>query len=130
MGTVPRATLAALGCPGLVWSRAVGPKARISERANTTTSSWVVSEHLRSPEFGISFSSVSTVAEIESAISSLPIQDARRVADWLQEYLDAKWDKELDEDIAAGRLDALWEKAKTDIAAGRVKPLDEVLNHG
>jgi len=73
---------------------------------------------------------VSTVAEIESAISSLPIQDARRVADWLQEYLDAKWDKELDEDIAAGRLDALWEKAKTDIAAGRVKPLDEVLNHG
>ena len=73
---------------------------------------------------------MSTVAEIESAISSLPIQDARRVADWLQEYLDAKWDKELDEDIAAGRLDALWEKAKTDIAAGRVKSLDEVLNHG
>jgi hypothetical protein len=34
----------------------------------------------------------------------------------------------MDEDIAAGRLDALWEKAKSDIAAGRVKPLDEVIN--
>ena len=87
-------------------------------------------EHLRSLVFGINFSSVSTVVEIESAISSLPIQDARRVAEWLREYLDAKWDKELDEDFAAGRLDELWEKAETDIAAGRVKPLDEVLNHG
>jgi hypothetical protein len=40
----------------------------------------------------------------------------------LRDYLDAKWDKEMDEDIAAGRLDPLWEKAKADIAAGRVKP--------
>ena len=71
---------------------------------------------------------MSTVAEIESALSQLPVKDARAVADWLQEYLDAKWDKQMDEDIAAGRLDPLWEKAKADIAAGRVKPLDEVLN--
>jgi hypothetical protein len=71
---------------------------------------------------------MSTIAEIESAISALPDKDAWAVADWLQEYLDAKWDKEMDEDIAAGRLDALWEKAKSDIAAGRVKPLDEVIN--
>jgi hypothetical protein len=71
---------------------------------------------------------VSTVAEIESAISALPVQDARSVAGWLQDYLDAKWNKQMDEDIASGRLDPLWEKAKADIAAGRVKPLDEVLN--
>jgi hypothetical protein len=71
---------------------------------------------------------VSTIAEIESAISTLPVKDAHAVADWLQDYLDAKWDKEMDDDIAAGRLDPLWEKAKADIAAGRVKPLNEVLN--
>ena len=71
---------------------------------------------------------MSTVAEIESALSQLPVKDARVVADWLQEYLDAKWDKQMDEDIAAGRLDPLWEKAKANISAGRVKPLDEVLN--
>ena len=45
---------------------------------------------------------------------STATRKTRREADWLQEYLDAKWDKELDEDIAAGR----------------VKSLDEVLNHG
>jgi hypothetical protein len=62
----------------------------------------------------VNLSSMSTVAEIESAISTLPVKDAWSVANWLQEYLDAKWDKEMDEDIAAGR----------------VKPLDEVINHG
>lgn len=40
-----------------------------------------------------------------------------------------KWDQQIDRDIAAGRLDKLWEKAKADIAAGRVKSLDEIIRH-
>lgn len=74
------------------------------------------------------FSTMSTVVEIEKALQTLPVEDARKVADWLQNYLDDTWDKQVDRDIAAGRLDKLWDKAKTDIAAGRVKPLDEILN--
>jgi hypothetical protein len=83
---------------------------------------------LKSAALSANLFCVSTVAEIESAISTLPDKDAWTVADWLQKHLDAKWDKQMDEDIAAGRLDPLWEKAKADIAAGRVKSLDEVLN--
>ena len=86
--------------------------------------------HLPSFALAVNLFRVSTVAEIESAISTLPVKDAWSVASWLQDYLDAKWGKEMDEDIAAGRLDPLWEKAKADIAAGRVKLLDEVINHG
>ena len=71
---------------------------------------------------------MSTVAEIETALQKLPVDDAWKVADWLQEYLDVKWDRQIDADSADGKLDPLWEKAKADIAAGRVKPLDEVLN--
>jgi hypothetical protein len=71
---------------------------------------------------------MSTVVEIEKALQSLPVKDARQVAGWLQQYLDEAWDKQIDGDIAAGRLDKLWEKAKSDIAAGRVKPLDETIN--
>jgi hypothetical protein len=73
--------------------------------------------------------SVSTVAEIESAISTLPDKDAWTVASWLQKHLDAKWDKQMDEDIAAGRLDKLAEQAMEHYHAGRVKPLDEVIDH-
>lgn len=70
-----------------------------------------------------------SLVEIEKALQTLPVEDARKVAGWLQLYLDERWDKQIDGDIDAGRLDKLWEKAKTDIAAGRVKPLDEIVNN-
>ena len=72
---------------------------------------------------------MSTVGEIESALRALPVQDARAVAHWLQEYLDQKWDKQMDTDIATGRLDKLAEQALDRYRAGQVKPLDEVIDH-
>ena len=72
---------------------------------------------------------MSTVTEIESALRGLPVSDAREVAHWLQEYLDQQWDKQMDEDIAAGRLDKLAEQALDHHRAGQVKPLDEVIDH-
>lgn len=72
---------------------------------------------------------MSTVAEIESAIRNLSLDDARAVARRLQSYLDDLWDKQMDEDIAAGRLDRLADQALEHYRAGRVKPLDEVTDH-
>jgi hypothetical protein len=69
-----------------------------------------------------------TVVEIESALQALPVGDAQKVADWLQRYLDDKWDEQIDNDIAAGRLDKLAGKALDDFRAGRVKALDEVVD--
>lgn len=71
---------------------------------------------------------MSTVVEIEKALETLPIEDARKIADWLQRYLDEKWDKQIDADISAGRLDKLADKAIQDYHAGRVKPLDEIID--
>lgn len=71
---------------------------------------------------------MSTVAEIESALRELPEKEARQVAGWLQEYLSEKWNRQIDEDIAAGRLDRLADQALADYQAGRVKPLDEILD--
>jgi hypothetical protein len=71
---------------------------------------------------------MSTVLEIEKALQTLPVEHARKVASWLQDYLDETWDKQMEGDVVAGRLDKMWEKARTDIAAGRVRPLDEIIN--
>ena len=70
---------------------------------------------------------MSTVVEIEKALQTLPVEDARKIADWLQHYLDEKWDRQIDGDIAAGRLDKLADKAMEDYHAGRIKPLDEII---
>ena len=70
---------------------------------------------------------MSTVAEVENARHGMPVSDTHSVAAWLQEYLEEQWDRQLDTDIAAGRLDKLWHKAQAAIAAGRVKQLDEGL---
>ena len=53
-------------------------------------------EKLHLPPFALAVNlfPVSTIAEIESAISTLPVKDAWSVAGWLQEYLDSKRDKD------------------------------------
>ena len=71
---------------------------------------------------------MSTVAEVENALRGMPLPDARSVAAWLQEYLDAQWDRQIDGDIAAGRLDKLAEQSLANYRAGNMKPLDEIID--
>ena len=71
---------------------------------------------------------MSTVQEIETAIQKLKPQEIHEVADWLQELREELWDKQIDADAKAGRLDKLMEEAKQDYLAGRCKPLNEILN--
>ncbi|GDY21120.1 hypothetical protein LBMAG56_24660 [Verrucomicrobiota bacterium] len=39
------------------------------------------------------------------------------------------WDRQIESDLEAGRLDGLLVEARADIAAGRTRPLDEVFDH-
>ena len=66
---------------------------------------------------------MSTVQEIETAIQKLKPQEIHEVADWLQELREELWDKQIDADAKAGRLDKMMEEAKQDYLAGRCKPL-------
>jgi len=70
---------------------------------------------------------MSTVQEIETAIQKLKPQEINEVADWLQELREELWDKQIDADAKAGRLDKLAEKALEDYRTGRTQPLDEIL---
>ena len=66
---------------------------------------------------------MSTVQEIETAIQKLKPREIREVGDWLDELREELWDKQIDADAKAGRLDKLMEEAKQDYLAGRCKPL-------
>jgi hypothetical protein len=71
---------------------------------------------------------MNTLTEIEAAIKNLPEDDARQLAAWLQAYLNDMWDEQIKADFMSGKLDKLIAKAEADIAANRIKGLDEVLN--
>ena len=73
---------------------------------------------------------MTTRLEVESAIKQLPEGEVRDLAKWLQEYLDERWDRQLEADLASGKLDRLIAQAEEDIATNNVKDLDEVLCDG
>jgi hypothetical protein len=72
-----------------------------------------------------------SVAEIISAVKNLSEQEKGEFLERLAEVdFDDAWDREIEADVKAGRLDHLIAQAEADIGAGRTKPLDEVLNEG
>jgi hypothetical protein len=71
---------------------------------------------------------MSTVDEIEAAISNLPPQDFVRLRDWLLEQDNLLWDKQIAEDEASGRLDPIIDQIKRDIEADRVRPLNDLID--
>jgi hypothetical protein len=62
---------------------------------------------------------VVSVNEIESAVKRLPPADLDAFAQWFEEYLADAWDKRIEADIAAGKLDAAARRADADFEAGR-----------
>ncbi|MCC5663231.1 hypothetical protein LC653_04600 [Nostoc sp. CHAB 5784] len=72
---------------------------------------------------------MNSLPEIEAAIMQLSEGEIRDLSNWLQEYLNDAWDKQIEADAKLGRLDQLIQRAKADIEANRVKPLDEILNN-
>lgn len=72
---------------------------------------------------------MSTVPEIRSAISQLPEAEFWRLAEWFDKAKSDAWDRQIEADAKAGKLDALWQEADEEIEAGRAQPLDEFLRH-
>lgn len=64
-----------------------------------------------------------SVKEIETAITKLPDDEIWEFAKWFEEFRAALWDKEIEEDIKAGRLDALADEALRDLDEGRCTDL-------
>ena len=66
---------------------------------------------------------MTTVKELQQAILKLPEEDYDELLRWLLELDWEKWDRELEEDVQAGRLDALSAEAIEARAKGILKPL-------
>lgn len=72
---------------------------------------------------------MSTVKEIETAIEKLPTKEKWDLHKWLAEQMSEEWDRQIEADVASGKLDALAEEARREIREGKTMPLDEFLGH-
>lgn len=66
---------------------------------------------------------MSTIHEIERAVSDLSPDELSRFRAWFLEFDAQAWDEQLESDVAAGRLAALADEALADLRAGRAQPL-------
>jgi hypothetical protein len=66
---------------------------------------------------------MSTVNEIEEAVRRLPPDDLATFRAWFAAFDADAWDREFEQDVAAGRLEALAEEALRDLREGRCTDL-------
>jgi hypothetical protein len=66
---------------------------------------------------------VSTIEEIEHAVARLAPSDYEKFRQWLSAYDNQQWDRKLDEDSQAGRLDAMAKEALDDLKRGNCTDL-------
>lgn len=67
---------------------------------------WLVPDGL-----SIRLPAMSNLSEIEAAIERLPREEVFTLGEWLRQRLEDEWDREFEEDVTAGRLDALAQRA-------------------
>jgi len=66
---------------------------------------------------------MSTLEEIEAAIETLPPQDLKKLCRWMTEYEAEVWDRQIEEDVRAGKLDHLVDQAREQKRQGQCKLL-------
>ena len=76
--------------------------------------------HLRSRQCRLP---VMSVEELQSAVAQLPAEELDRFSRWFEEFLAEQWDRQIEADILAGRLDAAGRRADEEAEAGRCTPL-------
>ena len=63
------------------------------------------------------------IEELESAVSDLPANELARFSQWFEEFMAGPRDRQIEQDVLSGRLDAARKRAEAHEKAGRLTPL-------
>ena len=64
-----------------------------------------------------------SIEQLESAVSGLAPAELARFSQWFEEFMADQWDRQIEQDMAAGRLVAALKRADDHHEAGRCTPL-------
>ena len=70
---------------------------------------------------------MSTVLEIKEAIDRLSPQEYCELMSVLHPFEDDDWDRQMKADAAAGRFAVINEAAEQEYAAGRTRPIEDII---
>ena len=73
---------------------------------------------------------MTTLEDIEKALSELPPDQLAEFRAWFEAFDAARFDERIERDAKAGRLDRLAEQALADFRAGRARPLPTLPHKG
>lgn len=62
-----------------------------------------------------------TIEQIEAAILELPPDKFHQLLEWFSELDYRRWDEQLEQDVASGKLEDLAQEAIADFEAGRYR---------
>jgi len=65
----------------------------------------------------------SNLDEAKDVIERLPSDEFAKFQAWFAQFAEDDWDRQIAEDVAAGRLDHLAEQVRRDVEAGRYTEL-------
>lgn len=74
--------------------------------------------------------SVSTVAEIEQAITKLSSREFLELERWFAAERNRKWDLQIEADSSSGAFDRLLGEVEEEISSGRTRPTDDLCDNG
>ena len=63
------------------------------------------------------------LTELETAVTRLPAEDLAAFAKWFEEFLADEWDRQIEADSKAGKLNRLIEQSLAEHKAGKSRPL-------
>ena len=66
---------------------------------------------------------MSSVKEIETAVTGLSAEDLAAFRNWFAEFDAQIWDRQIESDAAAGKLDRLIDESMADHRANKSRPL-------
>lgn len=64
-----------------------------------------------------------SIQEIENAVTKLSADELTAFSQWFEEFVADQWDRKIEQDAKAGRLNEVLARAKAHQEAGRATPL-------
>ncbi|MGA9378697.1 MAG: hypothetical protein WBV73_08005 [Phormidium sp.] len=63
------------------------------------------------------------ITEIKTSVTQLSQNELAELIEWLDEFQESQWDKQIEEDLKAGRLDHLIEQAEKAFDEGKCRQI-------